>query len=1160
MKNWGFNFWTRLLGGLVFLISFSTYFSTLEPNLSFWDTGEYIASAVKLQVTHAPGAAFFQIVGAALGIFSFGDVTKYSFLINTMSGMFSALAIWLMYGTLLRLGTRMLASGQKSVSDRRSWLAMAGAVVGSLCFAFSDSFWFSAVEGEVYSMASLFIAALLRLIMEWDFRSHEEGNERWLILIFFLVGLSVGVHMMVMLAIPAVCLLYYARKYTFSWRGFAVANGVTLGILLFVFKIIFPVVMTLFGRLEILLVNTFGLPFHSGTLLAFVLLVGACVYLLRWAGSSGKNIVRLASLSVVYMLIGFSCWLVIPIRANANPPMNLNNPDTAIGMRDYYNRVQYGDWPTSYGQNYTAHLDPNGLVRNEDGSPVTKKLDDIFEKDETSGRYEKVGERTSYVYHPDHVSILPRMYNEDKTVMNNYIKMYGAPDFELNTDNPEIQNNEEAKKLFQQLLQKKQDGSIDVDDYLMAKKYDLLRIHPPSLWQNLDYFFSFQNGYYFVRYLMWNFVGRQNGLEGHMENNRGNWVSGISAIDNALWGNQDTLPDRYRDQASTHFYFLPLLLGLIGFFFQLNQDFKRFYALLSLFILTSVGIIFYTGVKPFEVRERDYALVGAFYGFALWIGLGVTGILDFFSKKINNKALLTTGAVALAGVPLLMAVQGYPSHDRSRRYAAYDFAYSLLESQKKNTILFVYGDNDTYPVWGLQETEKRRTDVKVINYTLLATAWNIDQVKRRTYQAAPIPSVLQHNEYREGKNDQIYVLDSSLWRGLIAQAEATGQGHVFEPFKKFVTQDKMTVKEAIHFLRTPSPAKDAVLKTLFGEENYLQYNILPVAKLILPVNKANAIHAGILRPQDAALAVDQIEINYQKSGMYKSDLIMLDMLAHFDWKRPIAFSSGGVYAPEQTFFLNDYLEFNGFSYTLVPIKTPETEEGRLGRVDPIALYHNIQKFRWGNFKDTSVYMDETCTQNIISYRNAAARAAQALYQIGQRQKAHHLLQLVQSQIPAEKYNDVRSLSQMVTAYILTGQEAKGLDLAEKLKKSVLKEYDYFAHLPNDQRPYVSRDMNDQPALYTMLTSAVLEAYHAQGNKDKAYQYLLQAMQPVDHRFNNAIQDLRAMGTEKAYLQTDLATNITPFYQYLFQLMRPYDSTFANEKMEQITRQVMQVAQ
>ncbi|MDL1913437.1 MAG: DUF2723 domain-containing protein [Bergeyella sp.] len=1167
MKNWDFKKWNTVVGGLIFVISLSVYLSTIEPNFSFWDCGEYISSAVNLGVTHAPGAAFFQIVGAVVSMFAFGNTHKYSLVINAMSATFSAFTVLLLFWTVTHFLKTIIQKGNKRVGTREEIVILFSGSIGALCFAFSDTFWFSAVEGEVYAMASMFIALILWFIIKWENEYDQPYNERWIILIFFTVGLSLGVHMMCMLVLPAVCLIYYAKKYTFSWKSFFYANLIALFVLALVFKYIFPLIMSLFGKMEIFAVNGLGLPFNSGTSFAFIILVSAFYYLITKARASGNKLYQTVVLSLTFMIIGFSCWLVIPIRANANPSINLNDPDSAIGMLDYYNREQYGDWPTTYGQNYTAHLDANGIEKTEDGNYKTKKDDgllrfgDIYEKDEDLKKYVKVGERFNYVYSKEHVSFFPKMYNENRGVMANYISMYGAPDFTFNYGNPSLENNPAAYEAYEKLREKYENKTITVDDYLEAKRYDLIKVKRPTFFQNLDYFITFQNGYYFVRYLLWNFVGRQNDLEGNQENTKGNWISGIPFIDNFLYGDQSKLSDRYTNETTVKFFFLPFILGILGFIFQAKRDFGRFYATLSLFVVTSVGIIFYTSVKPYEPRERDYAMVGSFYAFAIWIGLGAGAILSFMNAKFKNKKATFTGGILLLGVPMLMGFQNYTPHDRSRRYAAYDYSYSVLEPLKKNDILFVYGDNDTYPVWAIQETERFRDDVKVVNFTLASTPWYIDQVKRRIFNSMPVPSSLDYKCYRNGTNDQIYLFDKQSWKGLF---ENLGQYGIspedLSGFEKYLTQDSMSVKEAIDFIQLKSDQKDLVLKILYGEDRYEKFNFLPVRNFILPVNKQNAVSAKIIKSGDLPEVVDAVPIRYKKQTMYKNNLLLLDILANFDWKRPINFSSGGVYDDENIFYLNDYLQLDGFSYRLVPIKTLEKESKDMGRVDKDDLYKTVKHFRWGNFKDLGVHYDETATLNILSYRSAASRAAEALFEGGERQKAIEILNLASREIPIKKYQDTRSVSALVYAYILVGEEKKGLELSRELRRDILKEYAYYTQLSPVEKRYAGRQFRLKPFEYSLVVSAVSDAYKKRGEKGKGYQYILESMMPIDEKYKEFTRYLERIGKEKSQKESDKISEIMPFYQYLFEVVRPYDSTFAQDRIQQISSEIIRLTQ
>jgi len=1161
MKNWTFKRWNTLGGWFSFIIAAATYLSTIEPNLSFWDCGEYIASAIKLQVTHAPGAVFFQLVGAVVGMFAFGYGEYYSIVINAMSALCSAFTILFLFWTITHLASRILNERIEDLRENKAIGVFFSGIVGALCFTFSDTFWFSAVEGEVYAMASMFIALLLWLICKWENESNENTSDRWIILIFFVTGMSVGVHMMCMLAIPTVCFIYYSKKYKFTWKSFITANFITLFILAIIFKGIFPFIMTIFAKLEIIFVNGLGFAFNSGTIFAFFILIVACYLAISYVRKRKSRLLQTIVLSVIYMLIGFSCWMIIPIRAVANPAINLNDPDNAIGMLDYYNRVQYGDWPTTYGQHYTAHLDYKGIEKNTEGGYKIQKKGNIYEKDEKLGRYVLVGYREDVVYSKEHVGFFPRMFSSDKEVMSNYISMYGAPDFTFNYNNPSIVDEPNAHKLFESLRKKYNERTISVDDYLQVKNYDLINVKKTSFAQNFDYFISFQNGYYFIRYLLWNFVGRQNDLQGQMESTNGNWISGIPAIDNYMHGNQDKLSPYYKNESTVVFYFLPFILGLVGFYFQLNKDFGRFYAILSLFVVASVGIIYYTGVKPFEPRERDYAMVGSFYAFAIWVGLGGVAIFQFLRGRIKNKLANYSLGIVLLGIPFMMGFQNYRPHDRSHKTAAYDYAYSFLNSVKKDAIVISYGDNDTYPIWGLQQVEGFRNDVRLAHQALLTTPWFISQMMRKVDNSDAVPLSMPYDFYKEGKNDQVYLMSRSDWSTVFDSLKAKGvSSESLSSFKKYLTQDSMTLKDALNFLKQKSDEKDIILKLIFGESKYEKPNFLPVRKFILPVNVDNAVKSCIIKPQDAPLAVKNINIDYKKSSMMKNDVFLLDLLSSFDWKRPISFSSGGTYDNSNIFYLNEYLQFEGFSYRLVPIKTENNYRRDMGRVDADELYDIVKNYKWGNFKNLYNHYDETATQNIISYRISASRAAQAMMERGNREKAIEILDLASSEVPVSKYNDPRSVSEIMYGYIISGEEQKALELADILKNRILNEYEYFTNLDIKHQKYIMRQISMQPYYYSMVISNVVDAYEKLGNKEKAYQYLIKSTELIDKKFSDFIEKLRILGKEKAYIESNDIQKIVPFYEYLFALIKPYDSTYEKEKTNYITTELLKVTQ
>ncbi|MDD3457901.1 MAG: DUF2723 domain-containing protein [Weeksellaceae bacterium] len=1052
--NISFKKWNNRLGILMFLTGAVVYLSTMERKLSFWDCGEYIVSSAKLGVTHAPGAALFQLIGAVWSGLAFGDGTKYALVINSMSAICSALTIMFLFWTITHFVRRMFKITKTDglsenifgteLTESQTMIALGSALVGSAVFMFSDTFWFSAVEGEVYAMASMFTALLFWLGCKWEEEKDKAKENKWFLLISLVIGLGTGVHLMVILAIPAVCYLYYAKHYKFTIKNFIIANLIIALFFGFVFKVIFEVVMTFFGNTEIYVVNNFGLPFNSGTFVAGLILAFVFYLSIRITAKRNWKLLNTMVLSLLFMLIGFSAWMMIPIRANANPHMNLNDPDTALGMLDYYNRVQYGDWPTIYGQTYVADIAEDGIAVDPNGNYQTRNIGENYVKDKDRGKYIKVSDRREYVYNKKYIKFFPKMYysGPDSDVMENYASLYGFPEFSLNTQyfnnfaddaNTRAQKRQFAEQQYGELLRKRDEHRLKIAD--LKENADILNIESPTLWQQINYFVDYQLGYMGFRYFMWNFSGRQNDWEGKMEVTKGNWISGIPFLDNYRLGDQSNLPEVYKENKGHNVYFmLPLLLGLIGFFVQLNRNFIHWWALLSLFLLTSVGIIFYTSVKPFEPRERDYALVSSFYAFAIWVGLGVQGIYllieHYRKKKLKTKTAVLISVLCMS-VPALMGFQNWDDHDRSKREGAYALAYNYLNNLDENSILFVYGDNDTYPLWGLQETENFRDDVKIVNYTLLGSPWNIEQSLRKTYNASPLPSKLEYKDYQLNTNDNIMVVGGSLksifsqLHSLFKQDSAMSVSEILElspneiskhlidpgydpagiqelyrmirPLEKYVVQDSMTVKEAYDFLMNKSEAKAALA-------DYYEYpigavNYLPVDKLVIPVNKENAIKYGIVSQKDADQLVDYITIQINKRQLYKSELLMISMFAEYNWDRAIYFSGGGISDPGNIFWLNDYLENNGFNYKLVPIKTPFGKDGKLGRSNPEKMLENFNNYKWANYHLDNASFSNTDRNYTNTYRNIASRLAQDFIEMGNNKKAVEILDKVMEMIP-----------------------------------------------------------------------------------------------------------------------------------------------------------------
>lgn len=1121
----------NLLGWAMFVIASIVYLLTIEREFSFWDTGEYIVSSAKLGVTHAPGAAFFQLVGAVWSGLAFGVGSLYGVLINAMSAICSALTIMFLFWTITHFARRIIIKDvDEEVIGTDKWIIIWSGIIGSAAFMFSDSFWFSAVEGEVYAMASMFTALMLWLACKWENDAGKYRENRWVILIALLVGLATGVHLMAILVIPALCYIYYFRHYEFSWKSFAIANVITAAIFVFVFKIVFSLSMTMIGKLEVFMVNELGLPFNSGFLVTLVILAVLFYLGLNYTRKKGNVTANTFILATLFMLVGFSSWLVIPIRANANPHMNLNDPDDAIGLLDYYNREQYGDWPVFQGPLYTAHIDPNGVETNPDGSYKIKDKGPILKKNEAKGIYEEVGRRTEYIYSPLHIGPFARMYNPMPDVINNYKAIMGEP-----------------KKY---------------ESYNPTTGQKEIHYEKPSLWQNIQFFLDYQVGYMYLRYLGWNFIGKQNDFEGNLEVTKGNTITGINFIDNWLvGGNQDKLPTKFKDNQARNVYFaIPFILGIVGFFFQLKKDPGRNFSLISLFLLTGVGIVLYTNVKPFEPRERDYAVVTSFYVFAAWIGLSVLAIYTLLKDKINPNTAAVVASLTLVA-PVLMGFQNWEDHDRSERRAAHDLAYNYLVNLDPHSILFVYGDNDTYPLWALQETKLFRDDVKVVNYTLLGSPWNISQAQRKTYDADAIKTQMKPDDYKQGVNEGIIVLDPDLFNQIF-EYSAENNPTLYNQIKSLKTysDNGMTAKEAMDFvLDKNNPAKQALINELKLVYSAGIDNILPTNKIIVPVDKAKALQNGIVDPKYADQIVPNVVINLKNRQIgYKNELFMLDMLANYDWDRSIYFSSGGMYDDVNIFYLNDYLEYQGFTYKFVPIQS--NNSGETGFVDADDMYEQIKNYEWSNFNDPNAYFDPTSTNNILTYRNVITRTARALVENGEKQKAKEIVDLLEEKIPYKMYPEGISLFSLIPIYQSLGEDAKATELKTFLTQRLEEETAYYNSLNTYDKSTVYNDIQRNIGQEQYAIAGMLDFY-LKSEKDtiKAMQTFKAYYEPIENRLKKVRDRIRTTGfnnlsdEDHQQLSTDLSLQraILPYAAEI-------DSVYAEQKFNEMIELINEI--
>ncbi|WP_420321550.1 DUF2723 domain-containing protein [Flagellimonas sp.] len=1020
-----FKKWDTIFGWISFTIAFVVYALTVEPTGSFWDAGEYITTSSKLQVGHPPGAPLLQMIGAFFSIFAFGDTSKIALMVNAVSIVSSAFAVLFTFWTITNL-TRKMISKKKSMSNSKAIAVLGSGLVGALAFTFSDSFWFNAVETEVYAMASLIMALLLWLGLKWVDNLDDPRGHRWLLLIFFVIGLTFGIQFMGFLAIPSIGLLYYFKTYkTTTIKNFLLANIIVVAILMLVYKFSLTYVLKLFGWSEVFFINSIGLPFNSGTLIMGLLFIAAFYFALRYTRKNGFHTGNIIVLCLMFLLLGFSSWLMLPIRANANTVVNENDPSDARSLLAYYNREQYpGVESPFYGSYYSDTFAPAG----EDMDDRPK-----YEKDEKLGKYVIVNNYKNAIQgpHEKHVGILPRLWSDQHA--ENYMRYFGVLEFKIKS---EYISNNDLREAVAQFKGAYAQGELDAEQYIrfLREFGEYIEVEPPTLGQNLKYLFEFQFGYMYMRYFMWNFVGRQNDIQGKYDEN-GNWLSGIGFVDSLRLGSQNNLPSDWENNKGRNtYFFLPLLLGIIGIVFQISKNPKHFWVLFVFFMFTGLAIQFYTNPYIFQPRERDYSLVGSFYIFCIWIGLGVYGLFDEFRKFVSPK--ITAPAITiicLLAVPLLMAYQNWDDHDRSGRYTANSTAKAYLDSCEKDAgaILFTIGDNDTFPLWYVQEIENHRTDVRVVNTSLFATDWYIDQMKRKAYESDPIPSQLTHDKYRYGSRDAVY------YQGI------TDNRWDIKDFVNWIGSDKPQTK--YQYLLEKQGAD--ISQVPEGTLNIIYY---PTNKIRIPVNKKNVLESGLVKVKDSAQIVDYIDIDLPKSALPKNRILMLDLIANNDWKRPIYFS-GGSFDSSEYIWMKDYLQLDGLIYKLVPIKTENQSAFEMGRIDTDLMYDIVKKWDWGNSSSEKIYHDPQTRSQGLSFRSNLARLSENLITENKIDKAKDIIDLAMTNMPVEKYGFYAFVEPFVDGYYKVGETEKARALYEKLKKVYQERLEYYSQVPLDEQ-------------------------------------------------------------------------------------------------------------
>ena len=1006
--------WNNITGWAVFAVAAMVYLMTMEPVSSLWDCSEFIATSYKLEVGHPPGAPLFMMLARLATLFAFGNPDYVGIAVNAMNSLASAFCILFLFWTITHLARRLVTRDGAQLTAANTWAVLGAGAVGALAYTFTDTFWFSAVEGEVYALSSFFTAIVFWAILKWENVADEPHANRWLILIAYLTGLAIGVHLLNLLIIPPIVLIYYFRKYSVTKWGVVKALLVSAAILVAAMFIIIPGTIQLGALFDRLFVNTFGLPVNSGiTLFALALIIG-----LGWAAWAahrrGRVLLNIILLSTTMILVGYSSYASVTIRAAANPPMNSNNPNNPHALLSLLNRDQYGDRPLLYGAQYSAP--PEGVKEKK-----------VWYLDE-DGKYKTATVLTGYTHAPEFMQLFPRMWNYSKgEKAYKEWAAYRTKTETLRDDKGEVLRDAQGRPMRGETL-----------DFGRKRAYtdsygETRTVTEPTFWENVHFFFNYQLSYMYWRYFMWNFVGRQSDIQPSRTTiTDGNWLSGIRWIDEKYVGPQDNLPREIAENKGRNtYYFLPFLLGLIGLVYQLNRDQRNFSIVLWLFVMMGIALVFYFNTSPGEPRERDYVYAGSFYAFSIWIGFGVLALRDLIARlsKRDNVATAAAATVVAMSVPAILAAQNWDDHDRSHRTMARDIGWNYLQSTLPNSIILNYGDNDTFPLWNNQEVYGVRPDVRIMNTSYLGGEWYIDEMKTKANDAPGVPFSLPKHKYTFN-NDMIYVTNS-----------------IDRPVE---------IKEVIDFVRSDDPRS----KVKLADGTLADY--IPAKRIALPVNKENALASGIVAEKDRDKMVDTVFINIKKNSLDKNQLMILDMLANFDWKRPIYMTQ--VYIL-QDFGLMDYLQFDGYAYRLVPILTPTQNPYEIGRIDADYAAPLLRDtFRYGNLKDPRVYADYFIQYNLSAShaRDAFARVAKELLRQNRVAEAVELLDLGLERMPTSqvRFTDTNTYPFLEAYYAASAMgdkeaAAKGDALLREYAQTLIEYIEHYLRFEGAQGDMVS---------------------------------------------------------------------------------------------------------
>jgi hypothetical protein len=1066
-----------LFGWISFLIAWVVYALTIEPTASFWDCGEFITSAFKLQVGHPPGAPFFNLTGKFFTLFA-SDASQVALMVNLMSATLSAFTILFLFWTITHIAKKIIVQNGLEITLGQSITILGSGLIGALVYAFSDTFWFSATEAEVYAYSSFFTAIVFWLILKWEDKHDKPSSDKYLILIAYLMGLSIGVHLLNLLTIPALVLVYYFRKTENpSLKGGIWALGISFAILAFIMYGFIPQFIANAGITELFFVNTLGFSFNSGAFFYYlttiavlvwsivelyskqpsairikISFIGSLVFLgipfllgSLWLGIiliailvfyfiklKDQISIRLLStviISLTMMLIGYSSYALIVIRSAANPPMDQNSPDNIFALQSYLNREQYGDRPLFYGAYYSAEpklIEEDGYCKPSIKEGPKTWGQAVKTNDNEKDSYVVTGTKFELEYDGDFKTIFPRLHSSNE----NHIKAYNS------------WINIEGKK-------------VEYD-----KCGRVIDVVVPTFGENLQFFFSYQINYMYWRYFLWNFSGRQNDLQGSGEVTRGNWITGFNFIDKHLVGDQTNLPPELAEnKARNAYYMLPLLLGIIGIAYQLLSSNKKgnqaFWVIGWLFFMTGIAIVMYLNQGPSEPRERDYAYAGSFYAFAIWIGFGVAGIAKWLESKKINPTLAAIVAVLIAlPAPIIMAQQNWDDHDRSNRYVVRDFAQNYFNSLAPNAIIFTNGDNDTFPLWYTQEVEGTAVslDKRVCNLSYLNTEWYIDQMKRPAYGSAPLPISWGRETYGEGKRNYAHAFN------LMAGA--------------------VDLKDALHFLASDDPRTKRDPRT--GETR----DYIPATTLTLDVDAANLVTQGAITADEKDSILPTITLNLNdKQLLTKSELMILEMIAQNNWERPIYYAV--TVGSDMYLGLRKYFQLEGLAYRIVP----RTDSIPTGTVNTGLMYDNMMnKFKFGNIDDPSVYLDENTLRMARVQRQMFSALIGALIEEGDTIKALKALEYCMKVVPGTTVPHDFSSTSLAEYYYMLGEKEKARELVAIIGNRAIAYLDWISKLPAKKKASAAYDAHMQ--LSSLRNIAFITQYNDEDNFEKYYASLM----------------------------------------------------------------------